>query len=248
MIDLIPGGKFPLTLETQVFPAPGIWAPDSPLPLDALGALVTPPLGWTWDGDAADWRWRPGALVWEPPRRPIERFLDLLRRRHDHLPRIVTLAADEAGPLADAVSLAEAEPEVAAILIWWRPRLPLDDILTAARRRTALPLLVELPADLAVARGRVAAAADALLVGPPRAMIESDRPARLWGPAILPIVERAIDALADRLEGFPLLAAGGVAGGEDALRLCEAGANGIAVGPEWWVEPDLPARIVAALA
>ncbi|MCZ7567845.1 MAG: hypothetical protein M5U01_04495 [Ardenticatenaceae bacterium] len=249
-VELIPGGKFPLTVATPVLPAPGIWAPDSPLPLAAIGAVVTPPLGWIWDGDAAEVRPRPGAIVWEPPRRPLERFLERLRRERDPHPRIVTLAADGPRQVADAALLVEAEADVAALLIWWQPSTRPADLLTAVRSMTALPLLVELPADLAPARARAVAAAgaDALLIGPPRALLSGGRPARLWGPAILPLVERALDSLANRGPPLPLLAAGGIASGDDALRLCEAGAVAVAVGPEWWVQPDLPDQIAAALA
>lgn len=249
-VNLIPGSKFPLLLATPVLPAPGTWAPDAPLPLDGIGALVTPPLSWTWDGDRAEVRPRPGALVWEPPRRPLERFLARLGRQRDPRPRIVTLAADEPRQFAAAAALVEAEGGAAAILIWWRPAAKPGDLVAAARGATALPLLAELPADLAAGRARaaVAAGADALMIGPPRGLLDAGHPARLWGPAILPVVERALDTLVDRGVSVPLIAAGGIASGEDALRLSEAGAVGVALGPEWWVQPSLPKQVVAALA
>ena len=100
--------RLPLPLASRLLCAPGVWAPGSPLPVESLGALVTPPLGWEWDGEAAPWQSRPGAFLWAPPRRPLDRFLPRLDRERSALPRLITLAPDSATGLAEAARQLEA--------------------------------------------------------------------------------------------------------------------------------------------
>lgn len=225
--------------------------PRGPLPDDAFGALVTPPLGWTWDGGDAEITPRPGALLWVPPRHPIDRFLARFARERDPRPRLVTLAADGPAAIAEAVELAETIPQVQGLILWWwSGSESLSAAVEAARRASLLPLLAEVPVDLAIdlAPALAEAGADALIVGPPRAAGEAGRATRLWGPAILPLVERALDRLVDLLPNLPLLAGAGIGTPDDAVRATEAGATAVALGPEWWTDPALAAEIVNALA
>lgn len=250
LIDLLGSGKTTLTLARPVLPAPGIWAPQCPLPCEALGALVTPPLGWEWDGGAAPFMGRPGACLWTPPRRPLERFLERLTHEQRGLPRLITLVADTPRAMAEAVEQAERAPDVQGLIVWWWAASDLPAAVGATSNATSLPVLAEVPVDLVflLAPALAAAGVAALLVGPPRAASDHGRVARLWGPALLPQIEYALRLLADTSPTLPCIAAAGVASANDALRLRAAGAVAVALGPEWWAEPTLAEQVAAALA
>lgn len=229
----------PLQISGRLLAAPGIWEPDGRLDPNPLGALVTPPLGWQWDEEPAVWRAVPGGLLWAPPRRPLERTMRRLARRRAGQPRLVTLAPADPRPLSEAILRLEEE-EAAGYLLWDAA----PEGVAAARRVTARPLIAELPCTGSERAGAlVAAGADLLWLGPPRA---GPGPARLWGPAIAPLVESAVVRLAGR-EQSPLIAGAGIGSAADAAALRAAGAALVALGPPWWVRPALAAEIAAAL-
>jgi hypothetical protein len=242
MIELTTGTEhLPLQLASRMLMAPGVWAPDSRLSLAGLGALVTPPLGWEWDGEAAVWEAHVGGFSWTPPRRPLERFLRRLSRERDNLPRIITLAPDE--PQAMERAVREAEVEGAAGYLLWDAT---PEVLAGARRGgLALPLLAEVPCNEASASATALldAGADALWIGAPRV-----RGTRLWGPAVLPLVLAALEDERMRASGVPLIAGAGIGSAADALRLREAGAEAVALDPAWWVQPSLAGAVAEALA
>ncbi len=239
MLDLAASNRFPLSLASPLLSAPGVWVAGA-LPTDALGALVTPPLGRAWDGQAATWEARPGALVWAPPRRELERFLrQHARQRHAQLP-LFTLAPDAPGEIERAFRLLEGE-EAAGFLLW--DATPAT-VAAAKRSAPALPVLAEFPCtEVQSGKDLVAAGADGLWVGPPRAGAGGQR---LWGAAVLPLVLAALAIV--REEAVPLVAGTAAASAEDALRLIEAGATAIALDPAWWVEPGLAAAMARRLA
>jgi hypothetical protein len=242
MIELTTGTEhLPLQLASRVLMAPGVWAPDSRLPLQGLGALVTPPLGWEWDGEAVGWEAHVGGFSWTPPRRPLERFLRRLSRERDALPRIITLAPD--APQAMERAVREAEVEGAAGYLLWDA---MPEVLAGARRGgLALPLLAEVPSNEAgeKATALVEAGADALWIGAPRV-----RGTRLWGPAMLPLMLAALEDERLRAAGVPLIAGAGIGSAADALRLREAGAEAVALDPAWWVQPSLSDEVARAVA
>jgi hypothetical protein len=242
LIELATGTEhLPLQLASRMLMAPGVWGPDSRLPLAGLGALVTPPLGWEWDGEAAGWEAHVGGFSWTPPRRPLERFLRRLSRERDDLPRIITLAPDE--PQAMEWAAREAEVEGTAGYLLW-DATP-EAVAGARRGGLALPLLVEVPCNEAGERGAalVEAGADALWIGAPRV-----RGTRLWGPAVLPLVLAALEDERLRVAGVSLISGAGIGNAADALRLREAGAEAVALDPAWWVQPSLADEIAGALA
>jgi hypothetical protein len=247
LIELIATGKTTLSLATPLLPAPGVWTPKSPLPEGALGALTTPPLGWEWDGGAVPLVPRPGALVWSPPRRPLDRFLAQLAARRYQRPLLVTLAADEPGRLTKAVELVEARADAQGLILWWSAGYDLLLLVVATRSATLLPLFVELPAELApaLAPTLLAAGIDGLLIGPPTAVLGATQAGRLWGPATLPLVQQALARTSQVAPTLPLIAAAGVASPADAVQVRAVGALAIALGPEWWLEPDLASRMLA---
>lgn len=67
------------------------YLPGSALSLKEMGAFVTPPLGWQWDGDVAEWEAYPGAFLWMPPRRPLRRFVRRLDATRNFFPPPVHL-------------------------------------------------------------------------------------------------------------------------------------------------------------
>lgn len=145
-----------------------------------------------------------------------------------------------------------------------------DEVSAAAgvvhqvRRNTAagVPVFAKLGADagdlVAVARSVIAAGADGLsLINAVRAVAvdaQLCRPALggvfggLSGPAIRPIALRAVWEVHDQLPTVPIVAAGGVTTGTDALEMILAGASAVAVGTALLHDPSAGTRITAELA
>ncbi len=69
----------------------------------------------------------------------------------------------------------------------------------------------------------------------------------LSGPAIRPVAVRAIYETRKVLPDIPIVGAGGVARGVDAVELFMAGANAVEVGTATFYEPAAPARVLAEL-
>jgi hypothetical protein len=238
MIELSSGpGRLPLQLASPLLAAPGIWTPGSGLPLEQLGALVTAPLGWQWDGHAIRWEVVAGGFVWAPPRRPIERYARQLGRMRESLPPLFTLAPDAPGEVERALRFLEEEQAIGYLLWDATPA-----IVEGARRGAAvLPLLAEVPCtEIERGVGLVEAGADGLWVGPPRAGRHGER---LWGPAVLPLVLAALQSEALAGLNVPRLAGAGIGSAPTARRLIEGGAAALALGPAWWVEPGLAAEV-----
>lgn len=230
----------PLYLASRLLHAPGTWAPGSRLPLGEMGALVTPPLGREWDGDAAPWESRPGAFLWAPPRRPLARFLRHLAREWPDLPRLFTLAPD-APPQIEA-ALHELEGEATAAVLLWEATPP---IVAAARRAApGLPLLVELPCTEAreKAPALVEAGADGIWLGAP----QGGGGQRLWGPALFPTMLATLEASRAALPVL-LIVGATIGSAEDAQRLLAAGADALALDPAWWVAPALAEQVASVV-
>ena len=232
MLELA-GRKQNLILDPPVINAPGIWTPDSRVPVAELGAIVTPLLGWHWDSEPAPFDEYPGAVVWASPRRQIERFFRRLRHSRPDVSLIAALAPDEPAALADAAEVSEMHG-ARAVLLWDAPE---PAHLSAVTATTLLPVLVEYPAGAVVPDVHNVAA---LLIGPPRVQLE-EVPARLWGPAIPPLVHETVASTEKR--GYPVLVTGGATTGDRTSFPDAAGVDGICIGPELWVNPDILAEL-----
>ena len=175
------------------------------------------------------------------------------------LPVIVSVAADSAEALAEAV----AELDMLAGVRGLELPLALNGALTPelaarlvaiVRAATPLPLIVKLPGHasdlLALARAVAAAGADALSLidGLPAAVPGAGGLSEglLCGPALRPLALRAVAAVRAAV-GLPLLGGGGVLDASDARALLDAGATAVALGSALLNDLRAAARIVAVL-
>lgn len=69
----------------------------------------------------------------------------------------------------------------------------------------------------------------------------------LSGPAVHPVAVRAVHDCARAFPGVPIVGAGGVARGVDAVELVLAGASAVEVGTATFADPRAPARVLAEL-
>lgn len=124
-----------------------------------------------------------------------------------------------------------------------------------------VPVLVKLTPGshlVSVARAAVKDGADVLVVGHGPAGLAFDpdtlRPVlagaggAVSGPAILPLTVRAVADVHAALPDVPLVGAGGVRSGADALQLLLAGATAVAVGTVLVADPGAPTRVAGELA
>ncbi|MFC1451848.1 dihydroorotate dehydrogenase [Verrucomicrobiota bacterium] len=132
----------------------------------------------------------------------------------------------------------------------------LAEVVTAARRRTGLPLIAKLPpnvADIAaLARSAETAGADALsLINTIPAMVidvERRRPVLanatggLSGPAIHPVAVKLVWEAALAVT-IPVIGMGGIRTGNDALEFILAGATAVAVGTANFADPLTPLKV-----
>ncbi|MGM0688026.1 MAG: dihydroorotate dehydrogenase [Bacillota bacterium] len=133
-------------------------------------------------------------------------------------------------------------------------------VVSAVRKKTALPLLVKLSPNVTdiktIASAAEAAGADALsLINTLSGMlidIESRKPVLgnifggLSGPAVMPVALKMTWQTADAVK-IPLLGMGGITSAEDALQFIMAGARAVAVGTGLFYNPGLPFEILKGL-
>jgi len=130
------------------------------------------------------------------------------------------------------------------------------EIVTAARRRTRLPLWVKLTPNVTdvteIARAAADAGADALsLINTLKGMaidVEARAPVLanvsggLSGPAIKPVALHMVYETA-RSVSVPIVGVGGIVSGRDAVEFLMAGASAVQVGTASLYDPAAPARI-----
>jgi dihydroorotate dehydrogenase (NAD+) catalytic subunit len=135
------------------------------------------------------------------------------------------------------------------------------EVVVAVRKVTDKPLYAKLSpaaADVAgTAQAAEGAGADGLsLVNTIRGLALDERTLRpvltrgaggLSGPALRPIALAAVHACR-RATGLPIVGMGGVATGRHALELLAAGANDVAIGTAFFVEPGAATRIRSELS
>jgi dihydroorotate dehydrogenase (NAD+) catalytic subunit len=136
------------------------------------------------------------------------------------------------------------------------------EIVGAVARMSVVPAFAKLPLhvpDIAeIARAVVRAGAHGITVGgPPPALVVD--PARLrpdlggvtgWlsGPAIKPLMLRAVFEVARAVPDTPLVASGGVRSGDDAVEAILAGAWAVQVGTAALIDPDAPVTVARGIA
>lgn len=272
LIELAPRHKLGLTLTNAVLVASGVIGyGDATLPgleLGRLGGYVTAPVTRRpWRGQlpqiaesAAGLLWQRG--LWNPGVRVVVRDYASLWRR-SNAPVIVHLAGDDPAELASVASILEDTPGVAGLEL---------DLLAAGHDETAgleeaaeqlqavraaadLPVLARLTlatSDEAVQALVESGTVDALVLAQPPAGLHydaaSDAPfaGRFHSRALAPLIAARIADLATWV-GVPLVACGGVHSVDDALGYLAAGATALQVDTAVWVDPLLPARIIAAV-
>ena len=218
-----------------------------------------------------------GLLLGMGPQNPglelvLERYASVWARWE--APVILSLCADSAGELGEAVRRIEGEAGIAGLEINLScggggrggaiPGLDADaaaSYVAAARRGTDLPIIAKLTAQAAdvrtIARSVEGAGADAIsaINTLPGFALAADRrgPALgsgyggLCGPAIRPIALRVVWEVAQAVD-VPVIGVGGVASVDDVLDFIAAGASAVGVGVAALADPMLPVRLADELA
>ncbi|HEY5628688.1 MAG TPA: dihydroorotate dehydrogenase [Candidatus Limnocylindrales bacterium] len=218
-----------------------------------------------------------GVLLGMGPQNPglemvLQRYASVWARWE--VPVILSLCADSAGELGEAVRRIEGEAGIAGLEINLScggggrggviPALDPDaagSYVAAARRGSDLPVIAKLSAQAAdvraVARAVEDAGADAIAAinTLPGLALAADRlgPALgsayggLCGPAIRPIALRVVWEVAQAVD-VPVIGVGGVASVDDVLDFLAAGASAVGVGVAALADPMLPVRLADELA
>lgn len=135
------------------------------------------------------------------------------------------------------------------------------EIVGAVARTSLLPVFAKLPlwgSELVeAARGVVRAGAHGVVLGsPPPALAVDPRSLRpslgsvhgwLSGPAIKPQMLRAVFDVSRELPDTPVIAVGGIAGGDDAVEALLAGAWAVQVGTATLVDPTAPVEVAKGI-
>jgi dihydroorotate dehydrogenase (NAD+) catalytic subunit len=217
-----------------------------------------------------------GLLVGVGPQNPgldmvLERYAEVWARWP--APVILSLCADTAGELGEAVRRIDGVPGIAGLELNLScgsgrgggvPGLDPDvagSYVAAARRDTDLPVIAKLTAAAgdvrAVARSVEDAGADAIAAinTLPGFLPAADRrgPALgadyggICGPALRPVALRVVWEVAQAV-GVPIIGVGGVASAGDVLDFLAVGASAVGVGVAALADPMLPVRLADELA
>lgn len=134
------------------------------------------------------------------------------------------------------------------------------EVVGAVARMSLVPVFAKLPGGtdlvpLAIAAARAGASGLTLCASPPALAIDrvGTRPALgaavgwLSGPALKPLMLRAIAEVHRALPKMPLVASGGIRSGEDAVEAMLAGASAVQVGVATLVDPTAPVTIAKGI-
>jgi len=207
-----------------------------------------------------------GLLADELPwlaRRGARAFVSIAGTRVEHFAELATRLRGAPGVLGLEVNISCPNVESRGEVFACDP-LAAVRVVAAVRAGTppGIPVLAKLSPDVtdivAVARACVEAGADGLtlintLLG---LVIDPDtlRPALggitggLSGPAIRPVAVRCVWQVHAALPDVPILGAGGIQTGLDALQFVLAGASAVSVGTAVFGDPSAPVRVLAELA
>ncbi|MEO8476373.1 MAG: dihydroorotate dehydrogenase [Actinomycetota bacterium] len=131
------------------------------------------------------------------------------------------------------------------------------EIVGAVARMSLVPVFAKIPLwaseIIELSRGAIRAGAHGLVLGgpPPALSVQADRlrpglggvTGWLSGPAIKPIMLRAVFDVARAVPDVPIVAVGGIRSGEDAVEAMLAGAWAVQVGTAVLVDPAAPVEI-----
>lgn len=131
------------------------------------------------------------------------------------------------------------------------------EIVGAVARMSLVPVFAKIPlwaSDVVeLSRGAVRAGAHGLVLGgpPPALAVQAERlrPALgavtgwLSGPAIKPMMLRAVFEVARAVPDVPIVAVGGIRSGDDAIEAMLAGAWAVQAGTAVLIDPEAPVRI-----
>ena len=134
------------------------------------------------------------------------------------------------------------------------------EIVGAVARMSVVPVFAKIPlwADgVELARGAVRAGAHGLVLGgpPPALSIQAERlrpslgavTGWLSGPAVKPIMLRAVFEVARAVPDVPIVAVGGIRSGDDAIEALLAGAWAVQAGTAVLIDPEAPVRIAQGI-
>ncbi len=268
MIDLAPGHKAGLVLDSPVMVAGGTVAYGDALPpgwdLSALGALVVGPVTRHPRSGPAPPRLAdvPGGLVLDRGlqnrgvRRVVRRYARLWERLG--LPILVQIGDTEPGEAASTARSVMVSSAVAGLELLLLPEAtPEADraLVQALRRAVEVPLLAKLPLHTSPERARalVEAGVDCLVVGrPPRAIARTPQGpflrGELYGPAVFPLMLHALERLAAAALGVPLVACGGIHTQDQIRDALALGAVAVQLDSLVWVEPGMAMEQVESLS
>ncbi len=201
----------------------------------------------------------------------VERELPALARGTQAIVSIAGTSMEEYVRLAGAL---QGRTDVSAIEVYLAgPDLELSremlglhvdratEIVGAVARTSLVPVFAKIPlwgSELVdVARGAMRAGAHGLVLGsPPPALVvdaASLRPSLgsvhgwLSGPAIKPLMLRAVFDVSRELPDTPVIAVGGISDGDDAVEALLAGAWAVQVGTAAMIDPGAPVEIARGI-
>jgi len=183
---------------------------------------------------------------------------------------IVSIAGGSLEAYVRMTGALQGRPDVAAIEVHLSaPDLELErdvlglhvdravEIVGAVARMSLVPVFAKIPlwaSDVVeLSRGAVRAGAHGLVLGgpPPALSVQAERlrPALgavtgwLSGPAIKPMMLRAVFEVARAVPEVPIVAVGGIRSGDDAIEAMLAGAWAVQAGTAVLIDPEAPVRI-----
>ena len=179
------------------------------------------------------------------------------RWRSSPVPVIIHLVANSPDDLGECAGFLDQHEEIAAIEIGLHDQATHRDarlMVSAARARTQLPLLVKLPLYQAVhvAAAAAEAGADALVVAaPPRGTARDPQTGalvggRAYGPWLKALALRIVGQIAVHVRS-PVIGCGGIHHPDDARDYLEAGAVAVQLDSVAWVRPEMVALIARNL-
>ena len=271
MIEIANTGKHNLILDNPIIIASGMMGYDASayrdlIKLEKLGAMVTNAISWKSRTPARGSRVVSGysgfLLHTGLPNAGMQQTI---KRHHkawsrSPLPIIVHVIAtnfDEVERCADELERVQG---IVGIELGLHEQALADDVqgfVSAARRRTQLPLLLKLPLYHApyLAEAAEDAGADAIVVASPPRGTDRDPHSgqlvggRIYGPWLKAQTLRFVGQIASRIE-IPIIACGGVHTSADARDYIDAGAKAVQIDTLLWKQPsavEIIARNVGGL-